>query len=286
LQQIEIEQIELTLVLEALYQRYGYDFRHYSQASIKRRLQYHLAKTPYTSISALIPEILYNEAACQALLFDISVTVTEMFRDAWVYLAIREKVIPLLRTYPFINVWHAGCATGEEVYSLAILLYEEGLSDRVRIYATDFNDVALQKAKARIYPLKRMKEYSQYYQQAGGKSSLADYYHAHYDSVIMNESLQQNITFANHNLATDGSFGEMHLIFCRNVLIYFNQTLQNRVLTLFRDSLCYNGFLCLGTKETLRFSQVEQEFSPFIESERIYQCKHQKPSGLIFNTGQ
>ena len=199
-----------------------------------------------------------------------------MFRDPWFYLALRQKVIPFLRTFPFINVWLAGCATGEEVYSLAILLQEEGLSNRTRIYATDFNDAALEKAKARIYPLDRIKEYSLNYQKAGGRHSLADYYQARYQSIIIDASLQNNITFANHNLATDGVFAEMHLIICRNVLIYFNRTLQNRVLSIFRDSLRYNGFLGLGGKETVQFSDVEHDFEEFAAKEKIYQCKRQK----------
>ena len=191
-------------------------------------------------------------------------------------------MFPFLKTYPFINIWQAGCATGEEVYSLAILLKEEGLYGRSRIYATDFNDGALETARSRIYPLERLKEYSANYQKAGGQHSLADYYHARYDSVIMDKSLQENITFANHNLATDGVFAEMHLILCRNVLIYFNRELQNRVLSLFRDSLCYNGFLSLGSKETVQFSQVEGHFAEFAAKEKIYQCKWETSSAKQF----
>jgi chemotaxis protein methyltransferase CheR len=245
---------------------------------MKRRLRHHLAKTQSRTISDLIPEILYNQAAFNALFFDLSVTVTEMFRDPWFFLALRERVFPFLKTFPFINIWQAGCATGEEVYSLAILLKEEGLYNRSRIYATDFNDAALEKAKARIYPLERMKDYSTNYQKAGGQKSLADYYRARYQSTIIDTSLQDNITFANHNLATDGVFAEMHLILCRNVLIYFNRTLQNRVLSVFRDSLCYNGFLCLGSKETIQFSDVQNNFVEFAAKERIYQCKVEKSS--------
>lgn len=269
----DIKQIEVNLLLEAIYQRYGYDFRQYSQASIQRRVLHHLAKTEFQTISDLIPKILHDEAFFTALFFDLSVTVTEMFRDPWFYLALREKVVPFLKTFPFINVWQAGCATGEEVYSLAILLREEGLYDRARIYATDFNDAVLEKAKARIYPLERIKEYSLNYQKAGGQKSLADYYRARYQSMIIDASLQNNITFANHNLATDGVFGEMHLILCRNVLIYFDRTLRNRVLSNLRDSLCYNGFLCLGSKETIQFSGVRKDFVEFAAKERIYQCK-------------
>ena len=270
---LELEKIEINLLLEAIYQRYGYDFRHYSPASIRRRIQHHLPKTQCQRISDLIPEIIHQEAAFKALFFDMSVTVTEMFRDPWFYLVLREKVLPFLRTFPFINVWHAGCATGEEVYSLAILLKEEGLYNRTRIYATDFNDAALAKAKARIYPLTRIKTYSQNYDLAGGKKSLADYYQAQYQSVIIDAALQENITFANHNLATDSAFAEMHLILCRNVLIYFNRNLQNRVLKIFRDSLRHNGFLCLGRQESMQFSDIQPDFVNLETKENVYQCK-------------
>jgi chemotaxis protein methyltransferase CheR len=270
---MDLSQIEVDLLVEAIYQRYGYDFRQYSQASVKRRVLHHLAKTDCQTVSELIPRILYDEDAFTSLFRDLSVTVTEMFRDPWVYLALREKVIPFLKTFPFINIWQAGCSTGEEVYSLAILLKEEGLYDRARIYATDFNDTALEKARARIYTLERIQEYSRNYQKSGGRKSLADYYRAQYRSVIIDASLQDNVTFANHNLATDGVFSEVHLILCRNVLIYFNRTLQDRVLTVFRDSLCYNGFLCLGSKETMQFSRVRNDFVKFAAKERIYQCK-------------
>ena len=273
-----LEQIEINLLLEAVYQRYGYDFREYNQASVKRRLLQHLAKTKCHNLAELIPGILHNPDAFKALFFDMSVTVTEMFRDPWFFLVLREKVFPFLKTFPFINIWQAGCATGEEVYSLAIMLKEEGLYDRTRIYATDFNDAALEKAKARIYPLERIKEYSSNYQKGGGRKSLADYYRARYQSVIMDASLQENITFANHNLTTDGVFAEMHLVLCRNVLIYFNRALQNRALSIFRDSLCYNGFLCLGSKETVQFSSVQRDFAEFSAKERIYQCKLGKRS--------
>jgi chemotaxis protein methyltransferase CheR len=278
----KIEQIELNLLLEAIYQRYGYDFRQYSPTSVKRRVQHHLAKSKIETISELISKIMYDEALFQSLFFDMSVTVTEMFRDPWFYLTLREKIIPFLKTFPFINVWQAGCATGEEVYSLAIILKEEGLYDRAQIYATDFNDAALEKAKTRIYPLERIKGYTINYQKAGGKHSLADYYRARYQSVIIDASLQKNITFANHNLATDGVFGEMHLILCRNVLIYFDRNLQDRVLSLFRDSLLYNGFLCLGSKETIHFSKIKKDFIEFAVKEKIYQCKKEKFGELVF----
>ena len=275
---VDIEHIEMNLLLEAVYQRYGYDYRQYNQASIHRRVKHHLAKSGHERISDLIPEVLHNPNAFSQLFFDLSVTVTEMFRDPWFFQALREKVVPFLETFPFINVWQAGCATGEEVLSLAILLKEEGLYDRTRIYATDFNDAALETAKSRIYPLDRIKEYSANYQKSGGRSSLADYYRANYHSAIFDSALLKNITFANHNLATDGIFAEMHLVLCRNVLIYFNRELQNRVLSIFRDSLRYNGFLCLGSKETVQFSSVQKDFKEFSIRDKIYQCKVRKTS--------
>jgi len=270
---VEIEDIEINLLLDALHHRHGYDFHQYNRASVKRRILHHLARAGLERVSELIPKIIHDEAAFQNLMLDLSITVTEVFRDPSFFLALREKAVPFLKTFPFINIWHAGCSTGEEVYSLAILMKEEGLYDHARIYATDFNDAAIEQAKNRIYPMDKIKNYTLNYQQAGGKASLSDYYHAQYDSVIFDHGLQQNIVFAGHNLVTDGVFAEMHLILCRNVLIYFDKTLQNRVLSLFRDSLCHNGLLCLGSKESLRFSEVRKEFVRFVKDEKIYQYK-------------
>ncbi len=266
-----IEKIELNLFLEAMYQRYGYDFRHYAQASVRRRVRHLLVKSGCTRISEMVPRLLYDEIFAQGAIFDFSITVTEMFRDPQFYAALRQKVIPYLKTYPFIKVWHAGCATGEEVYSLAILLQEEGLYERATIFATDFNEVVLDKAREGIYPLKDMRQYTDNYQRAGGTRSFADYYHAQYESAIMEQALKKNITFAGHNLVTDGVFGEMHLILCRNVLIYFDKTLQNRVLSLFADSLDHSGFLGLGSKETLQFSTVANFFKVIDERAKLYQ---------------
>lgn len=267
----DIEKIELHLFLEAMYQCYGYDFRHYAQASVKRRVRHLLARTGYSCISEMIPRLLYDKAFSQTVLGDFSITVTEMFRDPQFYCSLRQTVIPYLKTYPFIKIWHAGCASGEEVYSLAILLQEEGLYDRATIFATDFNEHVLDKAKEGIYSLKDIRHYTTNYQKAGGDHSFSSYYHAQYDSAIMKQSLKRNITFASHNLVTDGVFGEMHLIFCRNVLIYFDKTLKDRVLNLFTDSLDYNGFLCLGSKESLQFSEVVEQFKVIDEPSRIYQ---------------
>jgi chemotaxis protein methyltransferase CheR len=269
----EIEKIEIDLFLDAIYRRYGYDFTHYAKASVRRRVRNFLQKTGCTRVSEMIPELLYNESFFANLVFDFSVTVTEMFRDPEFFLSVRDVIFPYLRTYPFIKIWHAGCATGEEVYSVAILLTEAGLYDRSTIFATDFNDPALKKAKEGIYPIKNVKNFTASYQKAGGNSSFAKYYHAEYDSVMMDKSLKQRITFANHNLATDSVFGEMHLILCRNVLIYFDRELQNRVLSLFRDSLIHKGFLCLGTKESLQFSDVCDDFKLIDAKNKVYQKK-------------
>jgi chemotaxis protein methyltransferase CheR len=267
----DIEKIEIDLFLEALFQRYGYDFRHYAEASVRRRVRHLLAKSGYSRICDMIPRLLHDEAFSHMAIHDFSITVTEMFRDPRFYYSIRQNVVPYLKTYPFIKIWHAGCATGEEVYSLAILLEEEGLYDRATIFATDLNEAVLEKAKEGIYALKDIRQYTTNYQKAGGARPFADYYHAQYESAIMNQSLKRNVTFASHNLVTDGVFGEMHLIFCRNVLIYFDKTLQNRVLGLFAESLNYGGFLCLGSKETLQFSNVAEHFKVIDEREKIYQ---------------
>jgi chemotaxis protein methyltransferase CheR len=273
LQETNIEDIELELLLEGIFRRYGYDFRHYSRASIKRRVKHFMAKSGQEKISEVTTLALYDSNFFQQLVLDFSVPVTEMFRDPEVYKSLRDKVIPVLATYPFIKIWHAGCASGEEVYSLAILLQEEGLYDRTTIYATDFNEVVLEKAKQGIYPLGDIKKDIDNYQRAGGKGSLAEYFEALYDSVIMTKSLKKNITFARHNLAIDQVFGEMHLILCRNVLIYFDKTLQARVHHLFNDSIIRGGFLCLGKKETLQFSEIYEQYKDIDKPGKIYQKK-------------
>jgi len=266
-----IENIEVTLLTDALKQRYGYDFSHYAQASLKRRIRHFLSKSNFGHISELIPRLLHDTQFFKSLVLTLSIPVTEMFRDPFVYKMLREKVVPYLKTYPFIKIWHAGCASGEEVYSIAILLKEEGLYDRAIIYATDINDETLEKARNGIYPIDRIKEYTVNYQRAGGRQSLSDHYHSKYDSAILDRALKKNIVFASHNLATDSIFGEMHLIICRNVMIYFDRVLQNRVLTLFGESLATRGFLCLGTKESLKFSDIEEDFRKVGNREKIYQ---------------
>lgn len=266
-----VETIEINLLLDAIFRRYGYDFRHYTPATVRRRVERILTQYGCDQISDLIPRLLHDASFAHDLIHQFSITVTEMFRDPSFYRALREQVIPYLQTFPFIKVWHAGCATGEEVYSLAILLQEEGLYDRATIFATDFNEAALRQARDGVYPLKEMRRYTENYQKSDGRRSFADYYHANYELVQMNRDLQRNITFAHHNLVTDSVFSEVHLILCRNVLIYFDRTLQNRVAHLLSDSLIHGGMLCLGTKESLQFLEVWPAFRPVDEKMRIYQ---------------
>ncbi len=267
------EELEIKLLLEAMLQKYGYDFREYARASLTRRIHKGLEETNYTRISEIIPEIIYNKEFFKKFVSHLSIHVTEMFRDPTFFKALREVVVPYLTTFPFIKIWSAGVSTGEEVYSLAILLKEEGLYDKTRIYATDFNDAVLEKAKKGIYPAELIKKSTRNYQASGGKKSFGNYYYAEYDSAIFDSSLQENIVFANHNIVTDSVFGEMNLILCRNVLIYFDSKLQNRVLQLFFDSLRPNGFLCLGSKETIDFSVVKEHFIHLTKRQKIFQKK-------------
>jgi len=266
----ETETIEIDLLLEAIFRRYGYDFRHYARASVERRVRHVLAKSGCVSISEMIPRLLRDEEFFGRMVRDFSITVTQMFRDPFVYASIRENVAPLLKTYPFVKAWHAGCATGEEAYSLAIVLKEEGLYDRATIFATDFNDEALEKARGGIYPMDNIKQVTADYRAAGGRGSFAEYYRARYDGVAIDGSLRKTMTFANHNLVTDGVFGEMHLILCRNVLIYFDRELQDRVLRLFDESLVRGGFLVLGTKETTCFSGIEDRYETVDAKAKIF----------------
>lgn len=265
-----IETIEIDLLLEAVFRMYGYDFRSYARASIERRTRQFMSGERCESVSEMIPKVLHDKEFFSRLVRYFSVTVTEMFRDPFVFRAVREKVVPLLKTWPHFKIWHAGCATGEEVYSLAIVLREEGVYDRATIYATDFNDESLDQARNGVYKAGNMKEATQNYQQAGGKASFSEYYHARYDAVAMDTSLKERITFANHNLAVDEAFGEMHLIFCRNVLIYFNSELQNRALAIFTESLVHGGILCLGTKENLQFKDVNNFYKVLDGEAKIY----------------
>lgn len=266
----EIENIEISLLLQAIYERYGYDFRDYARATVERRSRLFAKTAGLKSISEIIPKIMKDELFFEKLVKEFSITVTELFRDPSSYRELKLKVFPILKTYPFIKIWHAGCATGEEVYSLAILLKQEGLYEKATIYATDFNDEALEIAKNGIYSIDNMKQCTANYLSTGGSDALSDYYFAKHDSVIFDKSLRKNVMFANHNLTTDGIFGEMHLIMCKNVLIYFNKTLQNKVLNLFSNSLIHNGYLCLGSKESILFSEVEKKFEYVDKNEKIY----------------
>lgn len=268
----DVERIEVDLVLDAIARRYGYDFRNYARASLRRRLRHRLSECGGSRLSELIPRLLHDPDCFAALLGDLSITVTEMFRDPPFYRALREHVVPVLRTYPFIKIWHPGCATGEEIYSMKILLHEEGLGNRLLIYATDFNTGSLERAREAIFPADRMAAYAANYARAGGKAKLSDYYTERFGSVKLRQWLLENVTFARHNLVADGVFGEMNVIVCRNVLIYFDRTLQDRVLNLFLDSLCHRGFLCLGSRETLEFSSVRDRFQPVAGRERIYRA--------------
>jgi chemotaxis protein methyltransferase CheR len=266
----ELERLEIELLLEAIYRHHGFDFRSYAYASLKRRLWKHLQTHGLQTVSGLQQRVLHDRDAMTALLMDLSVSVTAMFRDPGFYAVFRSDVVPLLRTYPFIRVWHAGCATGEEVYSMAILLQEEGLYERARIYATDINESLLQTAREGIFPLDRMQEYTHNYLQAGGTRSLSDYYTAAYDGALFTPALTKNVVFAQHNLVTDRSFSEFTVILCRNVMIYFNRELQSRVHQLFYDSLPIYGILALGSKESLRFSPVESCYEELNAREKIF----------------
>ncbi|WP_106058798.1 CheR family methyltransferase [Clostridium vincentii] len=267
------EDIEVALLLEAIYMNYGYDFRSYSRAHIKRRVKNRLVISGLKNISEIQHMILTDRTFFQLMLPDFSINVTEMFRDPSFFLSIRKEVIPVLKTYPHVKIWHAGCSTGEEVYSMAILLKEEGSYSKTQIYATDFNESVLSKGKEGIYPIDRIKEYTINYQKAGGKESFSDYYIANYDFALLDKALKERIIFAEHNLVNDNVFGEMQMIVCRNVLIYFNKELQNHVIKLFYDSLCNGGFLCLGPKESLKFTEFESYFEPIVESDRIFRKK-------------
>ena len=267
----DIKQIEMDVLLEAINRRYGFDFRNYARASLERRIVHRMRAAGMTHISDLVPRLLNNQEFFECFLRDMSITVTEMFRDPHFFLSVREHVIPVLKTYPFIKVWHAGCATGEEVYSMAILLHEEGFYDRTQFYATDFNTHSLEQAREGIYSGAEIAKYAGNYEKAGGTAALSDYYRAGYDSVKIHDWLKRNIVFSHHNLVADGVFGEMNLIVCRNVLIYFDKSLQDRVLSLLADSLCHYGFLCLGTKESLDFSCVRDHFEPVMKQQRVFQ---------------
>jgi chemotaxis protein methyltransferase CheR len=266
-----VEDIEIHLLLEALYRRYHYDFRRYAQASIKRRLRQARQQLGFSSFSALQDAVLHDPAMVPRLLDYLTVQVSEMFRDPGYFRAIREKVVPHLRTYPSLKVWIAGCSSGEELHSFAILFREEGLLERTLFYATDINPTALQVAASGVYAMDRVKTFTENHQKSGGRSSLADYYTAAYGRAVFDKALRSRTVFSDHSLVTDAVFAEVQLISCRNVLIYFDRVLQDRAIGLFRESLARRSFLGLGAKESLRFSQHAGAFEAFVREENIYQ---------------
>lgn len=267
----KVEDIEIRLLLEALFVRYHYDFRNYAMASIKRRLRQARQQLGFSTFSALQERVLHEPAMLPRLLRFLTVQVSEMFRDPDYFRAIRERVVPHLRTYPSLKVWIAGCSEGEELYSMVILFREEGLEDRTIFYATDINHDALQAAERGIYPLDRVQLFTENHRKSGGKSSLSEYYQAAYGRVSFDRTLRRNVVFSDHSLVTDAVFGEMNLISCRNVMIYFDRDLQDRAIGLFEGSLSRKGFLGLGAKESLRFSRHAGAFSDFVREEKIYQ---------------
>jgi chemotaxis protein methyltransferase CheR len=269
-EQLDLEQIELQLLLEGVYRQYGFDFRAYAHASLRRRVWRRVRAERLETISALTDKVLHQPEVMERLLVDLSINVTAMFRDPTFFLAFRETVVPLLRTYPYTRIWVAGCSTGEEVYSLAILLREEGLYDRARIYATDINEAVLERARGGVFPLDKMQEYTENYIRAGGTQAFSEYFFAKYGGALFDKTLTDNVVWAPHNLGQDRSFNTFHVILCRNVMIYFDRSLQTHVHQLFHDSLERRGVLALGRKETIRFSGFEQYYEELDTAEKIY----------------
>ena len=265
-----LEELELQLLLEGVFRRYGFDFREYAPASLRRRVLRRVRAEGEETIAGLLARLLHDPAAMERLLLDLSITVTAMFRDPSFYLAFRERVVPLLRTYPFTRIWVAGCSSGEEVHSLAIVLQEEELYERARIYATDINETVLERARGGVFPLEKMKEYTQNYIKAGGKRAFSEYYLAAYDGAQFQRSLTENVVFAQHNLVSDHSFNEFNVIVCRNVMIYFDKKLQNRVHRLFYESLVNFGVLALGHKESIHFSPHAGDYEELDAREKLY----------------
>ncbi|MGZ8290672.1 MAG: CheR family methyltransferase [Telluria sp.] len=258
------------MLVEAVYLKYNYDFRDYTGASQKRRVLHAMREMGCETVSGLQSRVMHDASAFSQLLQYLTIPVSEMFRDPSFYAALREQVVPFLRTWPSLKIWIAGCSTGEEVYSMAILLKEEGLLDKTIIYATDINPQSLEAARRGVFPLRDMRLYTENYQKAGGTRAFSDYYTAAYDGALFDRSLVENVTFADHSLATDSVFSETQLISCRNVMIYFNKKLQDRVLGLFHESLCHRGFLALGSKESIDFSAYATRFEPLVKRERLY----------------
>ncbi len=272
----ESEKIEVELLLAGIQKRYGYDFNNYSHASLMRRLEKARDHAKVSRFTELLDKLLHDEKCFDDFLKHMSITVTEMFRDPLFYQSVREHIVPILKTFPFVKIWHAGCATGEEVYSMALLLHEEGFLSRARIYATDFNKHSLDIAEKGVYPMRYMEKYTANYHESGGMQDFTDYYSDSYEFAKFKDFLKERITFSYHNLVTDGVFGEMNLVCCRNVLIYFDKTLQDQVLTKFSESLRHGGFLCLGSKESLNFTAIKPQFEPVDKKQKIY-----RKSGVI-----
>jgi len=268
---LDLEEIEISLLLDAIQKRHGYDFHQYAKASLSRRIKNRLVLEGLDCISEMIPRILRDNLFFDRFLLEMSVTVTQMFRNPIVFKTIRDELFPKLKTYSRIKIWHAGCATGEEAYSMAIMLAEAGLLDRTQIYATDFNNNSLEIAKKGIYPVEDVTDWSSDYIEAGGVGSFSDYYHAKYDSMKISKEIMESVTFAHHNLMRDQAFGEMNVIVCRNVLIYFEKDLQNKVLTMMRESLVHRGYLVLGDRESLDFTDVSKDFKEVHKKTRVYQ---------------
>jgi chemotaxis protein methyltransferase CheR len=264
------DELEIDLLVEAIYRMYGFDFRQYARSSLRRRVRHAVEAEQCATISGLQERILHDRDCFDRVLPRLSVNVSAMFRDPSFFRAFRTHVVPVLRTYPFVRIWQAGCSTGEEAYSVAILLEEEGLFDRCRIYATDMNSAVLRTAKAGIYPLDAMQRYTTNYLQSGGTRSFSEYYTASYDHAMLHPALQRNILFTEHNLATDGAFNEFNVILCRNVMIYFTRPLQGRVHQLFYDSLVPFGILGIGSHETMRLTDHEHHYQPIADGERLY----------------
>jgi chemotaxis protein methyltransferase CheR len=279
-ERLDRESIELSLLLEGIYRQYGFDFREYAPASLKRRVWRRVHAERLTTIAGLLEQVLHDPEVMERLLLDLSINVTSMFRDPTFYAAFREKVAPLLRTYPFTRIWVAGCSTGEEVYSLAILLTEEGLYDRTRIYATDINELVLERARAGVFPLDKMQEYTDNYIRAGGRRSFSEYYLARYEGALFERTLTENVVWAPHNLVQDSAFNTFNVILCRNVMIYFDRPLQNRVHHLFLDSLERLGVLALGHKETIHFTEVQDHYDELDPGERLYR-RVRRASGAV-----
>jgi chemotaxis protein methyltransferase CheR len=268
--QLETETLELRLLLEGIYRQYGFDFREYAPASLKRRVWRRVQAERAGTIAGLLALVLHDAEVMERLLLDLSINVTSMFRDPTFYAAFREHVVPVLRTYPFTRIWVAGCSTGEEVYSLSILLQEEGLYDRTRIYATDINETVLARARDGVFPLEKMQEYTENYIRAGGKRSFSEYYLAKYQGALFSRALTDNVVWAPHNLVQDRSFNTFNVILCRNVMIYFDRALQTRVHQLFYDSLERLGILALGHKESIRFTGLESAYEELNVHEKLY----------------